>query len=215
MDGERLSPLTYSVDAPEGETSAQKAILISALAVAVATLVAIVGGWVALGKIEAAEVVKTGGPVLVLLSGPVVALLVSRGSFRKAKQTALVVVTGFTLLATIFTSTTLGNVKWAMPQVRRVVDGIELPPGFRLLDQEEFGDRMCRRGCPSIERRYAAPPGDPDPVSTLILAMFDQGWQQVADVPPALATGARKGEVTAQLGENEPHVVELRITRDS
>ena len=213
MDGERVGPLSYDVHPPEGETSAQRAIVIGAVAVVGLVTLSLVGGWFLLGMVESAAIVDNGGPLLILVVPVVLAVLASRESTRRTRRNAVVVVVTLSLFSAFFTNKMLGNVKPALPQIRRVLDSIDLPPGFRLVEEEEYGDRLCRRGCPTIERRYVAPATDPDPVSTLILAMFDQGWDQVADVDPRQATGAQKDGLTAQLGENDPHVVEMRVTR--
>ena len=213
MDGERLGPLSYDVTAPEGEASAQRAILLGAAVIVGLMVVSLVGGWFALGFVEAAALITNGAPLAILVAPVVVALVASKESIRRTRKTALIVVTALALLAALFTGRLLGNVKAAMPQVRTVVDSIDLPPGFTLIDSEEFGDRLCRRGCPTIERRYQAPVDDPDPVSTLILAMFDQGWELTSDVDPRFATVAAKDGLFAQLAENDPHVVELRVSR--
>jgi len=213
MDGERLGPLSYDVTPPEGEASAQRPILLSGAVILALTIVSIVGGWIVLGQIASASLVIRGGPLLILAAGIGVAWATSRDGLPRTRRTALVTATAMALFAAFVTSNTLGNVKPAMPQVRHAVDGITLPPGFQLLTDESFGDRLCRRGCPAVERSFAAPENDPDPVATLILAMFDQGWERVADVEPRFATGARKDGLTAQLSENTPHVVELRVTR--
>lgn len=213
MEGERVAPLSYSVVPPEGEPSAQKPIIVGGLVVAGLVIVSVVAGWFVLGFVESTGPVVNGAPLLILAGGVGVAYHLSRATLRRARRTALAVVTGLAMLAALFTNKTLAGIKPALPQVRAAVDSIDLPPGFTLIDEETYGDRLCRKGCPSVERRYAAPVDDPDPVSTLILAMFDQGWERVADVEPRFATGARLGTLTAQLAENEPHVVWMRVTR--
>jgi hypothetical protein len=213
MDGERVGPLSYDVTAPEGETSAQKAIVYGALTIAGLMFLSLVGGWFALGWIESAPAIVNGAPLLILGAALAVALLHSRDSTRRTRRTALVTVLGLALLSAFFTNKVLADVKPAMPQIRQTLDDIDLPAGFAMVEEETFGDRMCRRGCPRVERVYTTPPGDPDPVSTLILAMFDQGWRQNTDIDPKLATVALKDGLTAHLSTFDNGTVKLRVTR--
>lgn len=213
MDGERVGPLSYSVTAPEGEASAQRAILLGAGAIAGLVFLSLVGGWFVLGVSRSAGVVVNGGTFAILLAPVGVALLSSRDSLKRTRRNALAVVAVLAVLAAFFTHNVLVNIKPALPQVEAAVDEIKLPPGFRLISSETYGDRLCRRGCPTVERRYAAPESDKDPVSTMILSMFSQGWERTSDVEPRFATTAAKDGLSAQLGENDPHIVDLRVTR--
>lgn len=213
MDGERVGPLSYDVDAPEGENSAQRAIVAGALVLTAAMVLSIVGGWFALGVVPSGQAIVNGLPLAMLAAGVGTALWLSRDSLRSARKTALVTVTVLALLMSFLTRHVLAGIKPAVPQVRYAIDRIHMPAGYRLLSEETSGDRFCRRGCPTVDRRYAAPESLPDPVSTLILAMFDQGWQPTSDVERSQATVAAKGGLTAQLQEIEPHVVEITVSR--
>ena len=213
MDGERVGPLSYSVEAPEGENSAQRAILAGGLAIVLLMLVSFVGGWFVLGVMESAAFVDVGGPLLILVGGIGAAVLASGDTTRQARKTGLVAVTTMALLSALFTNKVLVNYKPALPQIRATLDDLRLPAGFTLVRDEAFGDRLCRRGCPTVERTYEAPANDPDPVSTLILAMFGQGWERTADVEPRFATTAAKDGLSAHLIENPRHVVLLRVSR--
>lgn len=213
MDGERVGPLSYDVTAPEGETSAQRAIVFGALTIIALMAVSLVGGWIALGMIESAPLIIGGAPVLILVAAVTVAVLASRGSTQRTRRNALVTVVALALLSALFTNKVLDGVKPAMPQVKQAIDSIDLPPGFTMVDEETYGDRMCRRGCPRVERTYTVPAGDSDPVSTLILSMFSQGWQQNSDVDPKLATVAVKNGLTAHLSPGENGTVVMRVTR--
>ena len=213
MDGERLGPLSYDVSAPEGETSAQRAIVLGALVIVGLMTVSMVGGWFVLGVLPSSAVIVKGAPLLILGASLGVALYASRTSLRRTRRTALLTVLALGLMAAFFTNQMLGNVKPALPQIRQTLDAIDLPAGFEMVDEETYGDRLCRRGCPRIERTYSAPANDPDPVSTLILAMFAQGWEQNADVDPRFATVAVKGGLTAHLSPGENNAVEMRVTR--
>lgn len=215
MDGERLGPLSYDVSAPEGETSAQRAIVVGALVIVGLMTVAMIGGWFVLGVFASRSAVVNGAPVLIVGAAVGAALLVSRGSLRRTRRTALLTVVALALVSAFFTNKMLGNVKPALPQIRQTIDSLELPPGFELLEEETYGDRLCRRGCPRIERLYSAPTNDPDPVSTLILAMFRQGWEpNTRDIDPALVTVALRGELTAHLSPQQGGgAVEMRVTR--
>jgi hypothetical protein len=213
MDGERVGPLSYSVDAPEGETSAQRAIIAATLVVTAAMVVSIVGGWFALGFVPSGNLVVDGLPLAMIVGALGTALWFSRGALRQAKRTALVTMTVVSLFAAFLTQHVLAGVKPAIPQVRHSIDVLHMPAGFTLRSEETSGDRFCRRGCPTVDRFYNAPEADPDPVSTLILAMFRQGWHTTSDVDPKSATVAAKGLLTAQLQEIEPHVVEITVSR--
>lgn len=215
MDGERIGPLSYSVTAPEGENSAQRAIYLGGGAIVGLVFLALVGGWFALGFSRSARVVVDGGALAILLVPIGTAWAASRDSLKRIRRIGVGVVAALALVAAFITHNVLLNIKPALPQVQAAVDEITLPPGFTLISSETYGDRLCRRSCPTVERRYSAPVGDTDPVSTMILSMFAQGWERTSDVEPRFATTAAKDGLTAQLGENEPHIVHLRVTRGS
>jgi hypothetical protein len=213
MDGERVGPLSYSVDAPEGENSAQRAIVGGVSVLVAAMVLTLVGGWFLLGVVPTGKLIVNGFPILMVVLGVAAALVLSRGALRQAKRTALIVVVVLGLIMAVLSNHVLAGIKPAIPQVRHAIDLIDMPKGFHLVSEDTTGDRFCRRGCPTVNRRYAAPADDPDPVRTLILAMFDQGWQRTSDVAPEQATVAAKGLLTAQLQEIEPHVVEITVSR--
>ena len=214
MDGERVGPLSYSVDAPEGESSAQRAIVGAALVLVVGMVVAMVGGWFALGVVPSGKAVVDGLPLAMVVAGLGTALWLSRGALRQARRTALLTIGVLALIMAFLTQHVLAGIKPAIPQVRHAIDSIDFPPGFKLVSEETSGDRFCRRGCPTVDRFYESPPNDPDPVRTLILAMFDQGWHKTSDVAAEDATVAAKGVLTAQLQEDaQTHVVEITVSR--
>jgi hypothetical protein len=216
MDVDRpIGPLSYEVDAPDGEASAERPIIAGGLVAGLGLVVSLVAGWFALGFVDNPGLVVRGFPLLIVVLAVGVAFVRSRGLLRRARRIALAVVTTIALASALLTNRGLGSIKEALPQVRYAIDSVDLPPGFTLVSEATHGDRFCRHGCPTVERRYAAPPTDPDPVSTFILAMFAQGWEPTSDVEPRLATIAARGNVTAQLQETEPHIVDITVQRRS
>jgi hypothetical protein len=214
MSDEHAGPLSYSLEPAAGEASAERPIVWGVVGVVAMLVLGLVGGWFALGYVANARIVVVGIPVLMVVVADGLALYAGRAHRRKALQRGLMVVTGIALVTAFFTHHALATIKPALPQVRYTLDSLHLPPGFRVVDETTLGDRFCHHGCPTVVRHYASPAADPDPVRTLILAMFAQGWHLTGDVPPSAATVAAKGEVTAQLAEKSPHVVEVTVSRN-
>ena len=215
MELERVGPLSYDVTAPDLDPSAQRGIVFGLLATFSVWVVAVVGGWFLLGYVSDARWVHRGFPLGMVAIAVGAAAVGSRRTLRRARRTALLVTLAISCGASLLAFNTLRNVKPAIPQVRSQIDAIELPPGFTVISEETRGDRFCRRGCPRVDRVYAVPANDPDPVKTMVLAMFAQGWRNPSDVPPELATTAERGVVFVQLGEKDGHVVELTASRQS
>lgn len=215
MEVERIGPLSYDVTVPDRDPSAQRGIIYGLLATAGGWLVAVVGGWLALGWLPDARVVSRGFPLALVAVALAAAFVGTRRSTPRARRNGALAVLGVATGAALLAGTTLASVSPALPQLRRALDTVELPAGFRVVSEDTRGDRFCRRGCPTVERVYAAPAGDPDPVRTMILAMFDQGWQPTTDVPRELATSAQRGSIFVHLGETDPHTVEVTVTRQS
>ncbi|HEX8001603.1 MAG TPA: hypothetical protein VF519_02795 [Mycobacteriales bacterium] len=213
MAGERLGPLSYDVTAPTGEVSAQRAVVLGGATIVALMALSLFGGWIVLGIVAEASVVVLGAPLLIVGGAVAVALYASRDSVRRTKRNALLAVGALALLSALFTNRILDDVKPALPQIRKAVDDVRLPPGYRLVDEKPFGDRLCRRGCPGFERLYETPAADKDPVATMILAMFDQGWEPGTDGDPKLATVAVRGTLMAHLSPLDGGGVEMRVSR--
>jgi hypothetical protein len=216
MDGDaRPGPLSYDVRTDTGEASAQRPILAGGLVAVAMLFLSLVTGWFALGFVPDPVAIRFVLAALTLGLAFGACYWAGRGHLAIARRRALFVVAGVALVTTVLTYNLVGSMKPALPQVKHSIDSVDLPDGFRMLTEETRGDRFCRRGCPTVERTYAAPAGDPDPVRTFILAMFDQGWEPANDVEPELATLAVRGTVRAQLQEIQPHVVEITVQRIS
>jgi hypothetical protein len=216
MDGERVGPLSYDVSRAEGDPSAQRPIVVGGLMVAGLMALELVGGWFLLGQFEDARRIVNGLPLALILLTVGVAIWTSRPLLRRARRVALAVVLSLSLLGALFTQQALANIEPAVPQVRHTLTTLRLPPGFELISETTRGDRLCRRsGCPGVVRTYSAPQDDEDPVRTLILAMFDQGWERTSTVAPELATTAHRDRVTAHLRDRGPSIVEVTAVRDS
>jgi hypothetical protein len=211
----RVGPLSYEVHAPEGETSAERPIVLGGLTAVGMLLVSLVAGWFLLGWIADARVVTRGLPLLLIVLSMAVAAYAGRRHVGHARRNSLPVVLGIALVAALFANRSLASIKPAVPQVQRSMDVLELPAGFRVLTESTHGDRFCHHGCPRVERRYAAPEADPDPVSTFVQAMFAQGWRPPSGVTPSQATIAFRGDLTAQLAEKAPHTVDVSVQRNS
>jgi hypothetical protein len=217
MDGDtRLGPLSYDVHPPEGETSAERPIVIGGVLAVALLVLSLVGGWFTLGWVGDQHVVTRGFPIVIVIASVGVTAWTSRRVLRRARRNAVLVVLAISLLAAVLANRSLGTIKPALPQVRRSLDQLQVPPGFNVVDESTHGDRFCHHGCPGVNRYYSAPNADQNPVSTFILAMFDQGWSPVSDiVEPKDATVAVKGDLTAELVERQPHVVEVSVQRNS
>lgn len=215
MDGERTGALSYDLTVPDRDPSAQRGIIIGLLTTAAVWIVAVVGGWFALGFLRDPRMVHRGFPVAIVLIAVGATAWGARRSLSRPRRNAVLVIGGVAAVTALLAYNTLVHVKPTIPQVRHQLDSIDLPAGFRLSTEDAHGDRFCRRGCPTIERVYLAPENDADPVRTFVLAMFAQGWSQTSDVPPEMATTARKGTIFVHLGETAPHTVEVTATRQS
>ena len=216
MEVERTTgPLSYSLDVPDKDPSAQRGIVVGLLVLVVAWIVAVVGGWFALGSVSDASLVHRYFPLAMVAVTVGATYLGTRRTLHRARRQALVVILGISCAAGLLAFTTLHNVKMTVPQVRRVLDTVDLPPGFRVVGEETRGDRFCRRGCPRVDRTYEAPATDPDPVRTMVLAMYAQGWENPNDVPDESSTTARRGDIFVHLGETSPHVVTVTAARQS
>lgn len=216
MDGEaRIGPLSYAVDPADGGVDPDRPIILGGLVAVGLLFASLVLGWFTFGWVADARLITRGYPLLIVAGSVGTAAVAARGLMRRPRRQALLAVTGISLLAAVLVNRSLGTVKAAMPQVRRTIDSVTLPAGFRLLDENTHGDRLCHQGCPTIVRRYAAPVADPDPVSTFVLTLVGEGWRTPVGVEPSQATIAYGHGITIQLGEKEPHVVEITVQRNS
>lgn len=215
MEVERAGALSYDLTVPDRDPSAQRGIIIGLLTLVAAWVVAVVGGWVALGFLANPRIVHWGFPIAVVAACVGATAWGARRTLSRARRNALLVILGVSTAMALLAYNTLVNVKPTLPQVRHRLDSLELPPGFRVISEESRGDRFCRRGCPTVERVYLAPSDDLDPVRTIVLAMFDQGWKRTSDVEPENATTAISGTIFVHLGETSPHTVELTAVRQS
>ncbi|MDQ1713659.1 MAG: hypothetical protein QOE45_3109 [Frankiaceae bacterium] len=214
MSEEHGGPLSYSLEPAAGDASAERPIVWGSLGVIATLVLGLVGGWFALGFVANPRVIVVGIPLLMIVVADGLALWGGRRHRRKAVQRGVLAVTVIALCVAWLTNHALASIKPALPQVRYTLSSLDLPPGFHLVDESSHGDRFCHHGCPTVRRYYTAPDTDPDPVKTLVLAMFDQGWHRTSDVAPESATVAARGEVTAQLAERSAHVVEITVSRN-
>lgn len=215
VEVERIGPLSYDVVPPDRDPSAQRGIILGLLTAVGTWLVSMVAGWFALGFVSDARVVSRGFPLTIVVLALAVALAATRRTMPRARRNGLLVVLLSSLVAAFFSASTLTNIKPTLPQVRAALDRVDLPDGFRVVSERTSGDRLCRQGCPTVRRVYATPQDDPDPVRTIVLAMFAQGWEPTSDVPREQATTAQRETIFVHLGEKEPHTVELTATRQS
>lgn len=215
MEVERVGALSYDLTVPDRDPSAQRGIVYGLLTVPAAWILCVVGGWFALGFLKDPRIVSRGFPIMVVALSVGATAWGARRSLSRPRRNAVLIILAVSTVTSLLAYNTLAHVKPTLPQVRHRLDSLDLPPGFRVVSEESKGDRFCRRGCPTVERVYLAPADDPDPVRTLILAMFDQGWKQTSDVEPENATTAIYGTIFAHLGDTAPHTVELTATRQS
>ena len=215
MTADRIGPLSYDVTAPAGEASAQRPIVVGGLVTVAAMTFGLVGGWFALGWIADARLIAVGIPLAMVTLAVGLAVWSARDLLRRARRIGLGVVLGVSLLAAFLTNRALAHVEPALPQIRHSLDTLDLPDGFRVIGETTRGDRFCRNGCPAVQRRYAVPTNDEDPVRTMILTMFAQGWERTSTVPPELATTAHRDRVTAHVQDRGVGVIEVMAVRDS
>lgn len=216
MDGERPGPLSYDVTAPSGDAGTEKSIVVAIVVLLALLLVGLGLGWFLLGYVAASRLVVDGIPLVMVAGTIALAWRTSRFALPRARRRALLIVSVCAVLAGALAYRSLSTIKPALPQIRHSIDAVPLPAGFRLLDEQTHGDRFCRHGCPTLDRVYAVPAADHDPVRTMILAMFDHGWRPATqDIAPEDSTIAVRNGVTAQLQEREGHVVEVTVSRDS
>lgn len=216
MEVGRISPLSYDVTAPERDPSSQRGVIVGLLTLIATWIVVVVGGWLALGFVANPRMVNVGLPLLIVLVTVGAAVFASRRCTPHALRHAALVMLAISTGASLLAFQTLVNVKATLPQVKWELDRVPVPDGFRLVAEETSGDRMCRRGCPRVDRVYAVPAGDEDPVRTLILAMFAHGWSRTSDVEEANATTAERDGIFAHLSENvDEGTVRLTATRQS
>ncbi len=199
MDGDRIGPLAYDLSAPSGDAGTERAIVVALLATGGILAVGLVGGWLILGVVARASYIVDGVPLAIVVVPLGLAWWLSRYALRRTRIRALAIVAVIGLLASVLSYRALSSIKPALPQVKYVLDSLDFPPGYRQVSQDTHGDRFCRNGCPTVERHYDAPADDPDPVRTVVLAMFAQGWERTSDVAPEDATIAEKNGITAQL----------------
>lgn len=212
MEVHPAGPLSYDLTVPDKDPSAQRGVIWALLALVVAWIVAVVGGWFALGYLSQPQVVHRGFPVALVAAVVGAGLWGTRNGTDRARRNAVLAALGMSLGAAFMAYQTLSHVKPTIPQIRWELNRVT-PPGFTLTAEETHGDRLCRLGCPTIERVYEPPAGDPDPVRTFVLALFADGWEQTTDVPPEMATSARRGSVLIHLSESVDGTVEVTATR--
>lgn len=215
MEVERAGPLSYDVAIPDRDPSAQRGIIRGMLTTVAGWVGGQVAGWFVLGYVSDARLVSRGIPALILALTLLAAFSGLRRSTPRAQRNGLLTAGAVGTLGALLALMTLTNIKPTLPQVRHQLDSVALPEGFRVVKETTSGDRLCRQGCPTIKRTYVAPENDPDPVRTMVLAMFAQGWEQTSDVAPEMATTARHGTIFVHLGETNPHTVEMTATRQS
>ena len=208
-------PLSYDLTVPDKDPSAQRGIILGLLVLVAAWIVAVVGGWFVLGFISDATIVHRYFPLAIVVVAVGATFLGTKSTLRRARQHALLVILAISTGAGLLAYNSLHNVKMTVPQVRRELDRIDLPAGFKVVNEETRGDRFCRHGCPRVDRTYEAPANDPDPVRTMVLAMFAQGWNNPNDIPDKDSTTALKNDIFVQLGETSPHTVQVTAARQS
>jgi hypothetical protein len=205
-------PLSYDVTVPDKDPSAQRGIIWALLTVVAGWILAVVGGWFVLGSLARPQIVHRGFPLGLIVLVVAASLWGTRNATNRAKRNAVLAALALSFVGSFTAYNTLANVKPTLPQIRRELDRVT-PGGFRLASEDTHGDRLCRRGCPTVKRVYEPPSGDPDPVKTFVLALFDDGWQQTDDQPPELATSASHGSVIVHLTERADGTVEVTATR--
>ena len=215
-DVQRGGPLSYDVTPSDNrDPSAQRGIILGLLTTVAAWVTAVAGGWCALGTVPDPRSVSRFFPLAIMGIALLVTFATTRETLRRPRRNALIIIGGVSSVVAILAFTTLATIKPTIPQIRQQLDDVPLPDGFRVVSEEKRGDRLCREGCPRVDRVYAAPENDPDPVRTVVLAMFANGWEQTSDVEPHLATTARRGSIFVQLAETAPHTVRVTASRQS
>lgn len=206
-------PLSYDLSVPDRDPSAQRGIIVGLVVTVAAWVVFVVGGWFALGVFSDPRAVTRLFPLFIVAAAVGATAATTRTTMRHARRNAFAIIGVVSLVGSMLAYQQLIHVKPTIPQIQQALDDVTLPAGFRVVSEEKRGDRLCREGCPRVDRVYAAPEGDTDPVRTMVLAMFDSGWERVSDVDPALATTAKKGALFVHLSETAPHTVRVTAVR--
>ena len=211
METERIGPLSYSLDAPDGDFSAERPIIVGTLVALLTTLPALALGWLVLGVVGARTLVVLLSAIAGPLLGVGIAYATSRGR-RRRQRNAVVAVGAAGLFVALLSYNLLGIARPAIPELRAAIDDVRLPAGFTEVSESTNGARFCRPTCPTVTRVYLGPETMDDPGRELLRAMFRQGWEPAdRNVPPDSNTAAVRGRVLVDVysttGESRVRVV--------
>lgn len=190
----RVGPLSYSVEASDGDVSAERPILLGGIVAIVLAVPATVLGWFALGVLSARTLVVLAASA----AGPAIGMLVAYRSStgrRRRRRNALIGTGAVGLFVIVVSYNLLGIVRPALPELRAAIDDVRVPPGFVLVSEAESGARLCDPKCPELARIYRAD-GVEDPAKEFLRAMFRQGWNPAdQNLPPDSNTAAVRGRI--------------------
>lgn len=216
METERVGPLSYSLEEPTGEFSAERPIIVGSVVTVVSALPVVAVGWLAHEWVGNRKLLLWLAVAAVFACGLGVAWVLSSGPTRRRRNA----LAGVALAASIVSfgvHTVLDLSRPTVVQLAYAIDSFDLPTGWTTLSREETGKRSCKPACPKIEIFLRAPADVADPGLTLMRAFFAQGWSQAdPNVPPDAATAAVKGLVQADVfttfGERDVRLVVAQTT---
>jgi hypothetical protein len=198
VDTERIGPLSYSLDPPAGEFSAERPILVGTITAGAAAIPVCVVGWLAHSVIGNRSLVLWLGAAAIWAISLTVAWLLSPGR-RRRRRNAMLGVSIAALVVSFGVYQVLDLSRPSIVQLRHSIADLDLP-GWELVSEEHSGNRRCDPECPQLERVYRPPSQVENPGLELVRALLAQGWaQKDPNVPPDSATAAVKGRVLADV----------------
>jgi hypothetical protein len=208
---EARGPLSWTVEAPGGDVSAERPILLGVAAAASAAVVACAVGWFAHLRVGNRSLVLWSGVAVVYTAGLTVAWVSSAG-WRRRRRNALIGVALFAAVIGFGTYLVLDLSRPTLVQLAHTIDGVDIPDDWRLLRRTESGNRGCDPTCPKIELVYRAPAGVEDPQRAYVRLLLDDGWggadpRQPAETQSAAVRGLVIADVFQEFGSPEIRVV--------
>jgi hypothetical protein len=210
IEGEHRAPLSYSVDAPSVETSAEKPIFIASLVSIGVAIVVFAVGWLLMASVADAQLITRAAQLIVVGSAVGLAAFLARGPYRKRMVVAAAgsAVTG--ILFALLVGALLGSARPTFVRLRAALNSAALPGDWQFTGREQAsGSRLCNPGCQRVVRTYRGPVSD-HMVRDAIETMLSDGWHLPSDTQIEFANEVIKSGVHVQILEsNTPGEVTL------
>lgn len=217
MEKSHAGPLTWSVETPTGDVSAERPIIVGGLVAIGIALVLSAIGYVLLGVFGSRSAVARSTALAITACSLVVPFLMTRTGFRRRRRTALIAVGTAAAFFSLISLLLLGNTHPTFTQLVAAFDGMRLPGGLVQIAESRTGARTCSPDCAAIERRYRAPAPLDHPVRQVVEALLAQGWEApVPNIPANLQAAAAKEHMYADVSDTEsPLEVVILLTSRS